>query len=306
MNKINQTEAMRVLVAIAEEGGFSAAARKLRLQQSAVSRVVGALEDSLGVALLTRTTRKLSFTESGLRYLSESRRILSEIDELNQDVRRTRDVPQGNLKISLPTAFGRWVVVPRLARFCERYPDVRLEVHLEDRLVDLVAEAYDVVIRVGESGDSRVTSRKLALIKRGVFVARKLRSKIGPIESPTDLARYPLVAFDDRVDPASTWTFTQGRSRQRIRFEHVNAINQLDGVYQLACDGLGVAQLPLFMGHDSRAGGRLVRVLADWELAGDVSNVDRVYALFTGGQKMGAKLRVFLDYIVEELSRLKE
>ena len=302
---INQTEVMRILVAIAGEGGFSAAARKLRLQQSSVSRSISSLENELGVALLNRTTRKISFTEDGLTYLAESRRILTEIDNLNASVRKTREVPQGTLRISLSTAFGKWVVIPVLAEFKMKYPEVSLEVHLEDRLVDIVSEAYDVVIRVGETEDSRVTSRKIAIVRRGIFVSKKLMKTLGPIRNPTDLERYPAVIFDDRADPAATWTFTQSKTRLRIRFKSATAVNQLDGVYRLVCDGLGVAQLPLFIGSESGNTGQLEQVLPEWDFAGEIGNYDRVYALFTGGRKMSAKVRVFLDYLVKKLSQIE-
>lgn len=299
---INQIEAMRVLVKIAEAGSFSAAAQKLRIQQSSVSRIISKLENELGVTLLTRSTRKLSLTEAGSVYLTESRRILAELENLHSTIKKTREVPNGILRISLSTAFGKWVVLPLLMSFKSKYPQVQLEIHLEDRLVDIISEAYDLVIRVGESEDSRVTSRKIAVIRRGLFVSKELIKIHGPIRKPSDLEKYPLISFDDRVEHAPSWTLLHGKIKEKVRFKSVTSVNQLDGIHLLVRDGLGIAQLPLFMGNDERIRTSLQRVLPEWNLSGDVGNTDRVYALFTGGKNMTAKVRVFLDYLVDQLS----
>src|SRR5579885_1918001 len=160
---INKFEAMQAFVAVVEEGGFSAAARKLRLQQSSLSRVVSQLESELATTLLTRTTRKLSLTEAGHQYLLESKRLLADLNDLESRMKRIRERPEGVLRINMSAAFGKWMVVPILAEFKRRFPEVILEVTLEDRLVDLISEGFDVVIRVGGSDDSRVTGRKVAL-----------------------------------------------------------------------------------------------------------------------------------------------
>ena len=300
---INKIEAMQAFIAVAEEGGFSAAARKLRVQQSALSRIVSSLESEFATSLMTRTTRKLALTEAGHQYLQESKRLLAELADLEARMKKIREEPRGILRINLSTAFGKWVVVPILAEFKRNYPDVVLEIHMEDRLIDLVSEGFDVVIRVGASEDSRVTGRKVAVVRRGLFLSKQLLKKNGPISEPSDLSRFPAIHFDDRVQSHPKWTLGQGRTKQTVSIPSSTVVNQLDGVFQLACDGLGVAQLPLFIASGPRASDHLVRVLPEWDVYGEVGNMDRVYALFTGGKNASAKVRVFVDFLVNKLSQ---
>ncbi len=294
---------MKIFIEISEEGGFSAAARKLRLQQSAVSRTLGLLEAEFATPLLTRTTRKFSLTEAGTRYLLESKRILADVEALESKLKRIREEPRGILRINLSTAFGKWAVVPLLADFKRLFPEVTLEIHLEDRLVDLISEGFDVVIRVGGTEDSRVTARKIAIVRRGLFASKMLLKKEGPILKPADLERFPAIIFDDRAHPDQKWILAQGRSKQVVKIKALTTVNQLDGIFELACDGLGVAQLPLFIARSARGPEQIQQVLPDWEILGEVGSMDRVYALFTGGRNCSAKVRVFVDYLVDCLSK---
>lgn len=306
MPSINYLEGMKLFIEVVESGGFSAAARKLRMQQSTVSRVIGDLEADYKTALLTRTTRKMVLTEAGHTFLAESRKILAEVDDLQGRMRRIREEPRGLLRIGLPTTFGRLFVVPALAEFKVKYPDISLEVHLEDRLVDIVAEGYDVVIRVGASDDSIVTSRKIAIVRRGLFVSKSLSRKLGPISSPRDLERYPAVLFGERMPAQPKWVFSQGRSKQSVFIPSATCVNQLDSICTLVKDGLGVAHLPLFLIDPEAKSQTIERVLLDWDVIGDIENSAGVFALFAGGAKVSAKVRVFVDHLVHRLSRLRE
>jgi DNA-binding transcriptional LysR family regulator len=302
MPSIDQLESMKVFIAIVESGSFSAAARKLRLQQSTISRVIGGLEDEYNTVLLNRTTRKMTLTEAGHAYLSDSRRILAEVDELNIRMKRIREEPKGLLRLGLPTAFGKLIVVPTLSEFKRRFPDIMLEIHHDDRLVDIIAEGYDVVIRVGGSQDSLITSRKIALVRRGLFVAKSLLKKLGPVVSPQDLSRFPALLFDDRAPEVPKWTLSKGRNRVSVPIPSLTAVDQLDSLHTLLKEGLGVAYAPLFFMET--AGTPIERVLPDWDVVGDLEASSGVYALFPGGSKVSAKVRVFVDFLVERLSRM--
>lgn len=306
MDRINQIEGMKLFVEVVESGGFSAAARKLRLQQSTVSRIIGQLEAEYNTVLLTRTTRKMVLTEAGHIFLAESRRLIAEIENLSERLRRTREEPKGTLRIGLSISFGRLFVVPTLAEFKANYPEISLEVHLEDRLVDFVAEGYDVVIRVGASEDTFVTSRKLAIVRRGMFVAKSLIKKLGPIKTPKDLEKYPAILFEERIPTSPKWTLVQGRSKQHIPIRSVTCVNQLDSICDLVQAGLGVAYVPLFLANSATRGHAVERVLSDWDIEDDIESTAGVYALFLGGPKVSAKVRVFVDHLVHHLSRLQE
>jgi hypothetical protein len=297
---------MKLFIEVVDGGGFSAAARKLRVQQSTVSRIISQLETEYNTILLTRTTRKMVLTEAGHILLAESRRMIAEMDDLCLRLRRTREEPKGLLRIGLSTTFGRLFVVPTLAGFKAKYPDITLEVHLEDRLVDFISEGYDVVIRVGDSEDSFVTSRKLAVVRRGMFVAKSLKNKLGPISSPQDLEKYPAVLFEDRMPTSPQWTLSKGRSKQHIPIREATCVNQLDSICDLVQAGLGVAHVPLFLADAAVRGHSVERVLSEWDVVGDIDSTAGVYALFLGGPKVSAKVRVFVDHLVHHLSRLQD
>ncbi len=299
---INHLDAMKTLIAISETGSFSLAAKKLHVQQSSVSRLVSRLEYELDAQILIRTTRKLYFTEAGLKYLSESKKILSQIQSLNEDLKENQTSPKGLLKISLPTALGKGIILSELAGFRNRYPDIDLELHLEDHFVDLVAGSYDVAIRVGESDPSSLTSKKIAVVRRGIFVSRKLQEKLGEIKHPADLSKYPLLSFDEHWNPHTSWNLSQGKQRVKVHFSRVISINQLEGAHLLAQEGLGVVRLPLFMGNQNAAHTPLTQVLHGWEISGRTGSIDRVYALFMGGKHTSAKVRVFVNYLIQRLS----
>jgi DNA-binding transcriptional LysR family regulator len=172
-------------------------------------------------------------------------------------------------------------------------------------LVDIVAEGYDVVIRVGASDDSFVTSRKIAVVRRGLFVSKSLLKKLGPISTPRDLEKYPAILFEERMPVQPKWIFSQGRSKQSVLIPSATCVNQLDGICTLVRDGLGVAHVPLFLIDSGGKGQELERVLPDWDVVGDIENSAGVFALFSGGPKVSAKVRVFVDHLVSRLSRLQ-
>jgi DNA-binding transcriptional LysR family regulator len=305
MRRIDQLASMRTFIAVVETGSFSAAARKLRVQQSTISRTVGALEEAYNAALLSRTTRKMKLTEAGHAFLADSRKILSEVDDLNARMKRIHEEPKGLLRIGLSTAFGKLIVAPTLPEFKQRFPGVTLEVHHDDRLVDIIAEGYDVVIRVGRSDDSLITSRKIAVVKRGLFGAKSLIRKLGPITTPQDLSRYPALLFGERVPVSPKWQLTKGRSRVSVPITSVTSVDQIDSLHALMSYGLGITYAPLFLTDTGMSGPPIERVLPDWDVIHRLEPTSGVYALFPGGAKVSAKVRVFVDFLVERMSAMR-
>jgi DNA-binding transcriptional LysR family regulator len=237
MANIDQLEGMRVFIAVVEGGSFSEAARKLHVQQSTISRAIGGLEEEYNTILLNRTTRKMTLTEAGHSFLAESRKILADVNDLNSRMKRIREEPKGLLRIGLSTAFGKLIVVPTLTEFKRKFPAITLEIHHDDRLVDIIAEGYDVVIRVGGSEDSLITSRKIAVVRRGIFGAKSLFKKLGSVETPQDLARYPAIVFEDHVPASPKWTLTKGRNRVSVPISSITSVDQLDSLYTLLKGG---------------------------------------------------------------------
>ena len=304
MGSINQLESMRVFIAVVECGGFSQAARKLRLQQSGISRIVGALEEEYDAVLLNRTTRKMTLTEAGQIYLSDSRKILAEVEELTGRMKRIQEEPKGLLRIGLSTAFGKLIIIPKLSQFKSKYPDISLEIHHDDRLVDIIAEGYDLVIRVGGSSDSLITSRKIAVVRRGLFGAKSLLKELGPIETPQDLARFPALVHENLAPSSSNWTLVKGRNRVTVPAASATSVDHLDSLYLLLKQGIGVAYVPLFFAEISETGPSIERILPDWNVIHQLQPTSSVYALFPSGSKTSAKVRVFVDFLVQQLSEL--
>jgi DNA-binding transcriptional LysR family regulator len=190
-----------------------------------------------------------------------------------------------------------------LAEFKRRYPEITLEIHVEDRMVDVVGESFDVVLRVGASPDSFITSRKIAVVRRGLLIAESLIKRSGGVTRPADLARFPALWFNDRVPVPPRWVVTQGRRRETVPISEITSVNQLDGLHALLVGGMGVAHAPLFF---APPGSGLRQVLPEWEVRGALDAQSGVYALFPGGAHASAKVRVFVDYLVECFARAEK
>lgn len=178
---------MKIFVRIVETGSFSAVAKEENILQPAVSKQLGALEQSLGVRLLNRTTRRISLTEAGKEYYERCHRILDDIDELETQVTGLQNKPAGTLRVNAPVAFGQVHMLPLLISFRHQYPDVAIELSLDDRFADLVQEGYDVAIRFGELSDSQLVARHVGSSSRMCVATPAYLSKFGTPKTPADL-----------------------------------------------------------------------------------------------------------------------
>ena len=202
---------MHIFTRVVEQGGFSAAARHLKLTPSAVSKQITRLEDRLGIRLLNRTTRRLSLTEEGKAFYERSSAILGEIEDAELAVSDARDQPRGTLKINAPVAFGRRQLVPLLPEFMRRYPELRIELDLIDQTVNLLEEGIDVLIRaVAELGDSSHVARKLASASRVVCAAPDYIRRHGKPKTPDALRRHNCLLFN-HPSSINDWNFKDGQ-----------------------------------------------------------------------------------------------
>lgn len=292
--------AMQSFVRVAQLGSFSQAAKLLGSNQSSVSRLVQALEEQLGVQLLHRTTRKLNLTEPGRAFLEEASRILADIEALTAQTRDLQSSPRGHLKVGMPLAFGRVFVIPKLAAFKRLYPEVTLEVSLDDRMIDVVQEGFDLVIRVGRLSDSAHRSRKLAIVER-VLVASPSLWADAP-STPEALEKVPAIIFESTRSLHPSWVLTKQRQRREIPIRDFISVNHLESIALLAGDGLGVAQLPSWLVQADLERGTLQRVLPDWSISGKMENQSAVHAIFPATRRQSAKVRVFVDFLVKAMS----
>jgi DNA-binding transcriptional LysR family regulator len=236
----DRLQELTVFVRVGETGSFTRAARDMNLSQPSVSRIVGELEARLGVKLLLRTTRRLSLTAAGEKFLERARGILAELDNA-EDAARGVDSLRGALRVTLPVVFGTREVIPRLPDFLERHPLLRMELRVSDLYQDLVAEGVDVAIRLGRLSDSTFGVRKLATLERYVVASPAYLKARGTPKSPADLASHDCI-FGPNGFGRESWTFK--RRDTVISVDVTGRLHTESGpaLYASAMAGLGIAQ----------------------------------------------------------------
>ena len=281
--------AMKTFVAVEEEGSFAAAGRKLNLSKPVVSKQIASLEDHLGTRLLNRTTRRNSLTEAGRLYLDHARSVLEQI-ATTEDVLAEQSVePQGVLRISAPVSYGQFAIAPLLPDFLDAFPQLRLELDLTDRFVDLVEEGIDVAIRVGGDMESNLIGRAIDETRHGYFASPAYVKKYGIPASKRDLAQHRCLVFAQGTR-MTDWEIS-GRG-----FAPAWAVrcSSGDGLRRLALEGAGIAFLPdFFVATDVRAK-RLVQLPF-----GGAQRTLTIRALYAHRAFLPLKVRVFLDHLTE-------
>jgi DNA-binding transcriptional LysR family regulator len=280
-------------VKVVQTGSFTRAAEQLRTQKAHVSRVVSQLEAELGVRLLERTTRSLSLTEIGREFFERAVGILGAADDARRAVQQAQGEPRGTLRLSCGVEFGMLAVNRWVRDYLLRHPDVNVDLEMTGRVVDIVHEGFDLAVRVGPLADSTLAARKLGELRYGLFAAPDYLRRHPPPRQPGDLAQHALIRFSgSRL--RLVWTFTRGADTQRVEpVARLNANNSF-AVRDAAVDALGIAQLPLLLAQPEVDAGRLVPVLADWQLPSAP-----VHAVFASARYLTPKVRAFIDLAVE-------
>jgi len=295
-NGVDRAWELEVFSAVASGGSFSAAGRKLLLTPSAVSRTVDRIEARLGARLLLRTTRALTLTAEGQTYLSAARRILADLDEAEQVI-ADQGAPRGRIRVSAAVAHGRICLVPLLGEFVRRYPNITVDISLTDQTVDVAAGQADVAIRFGPLQDSALMARRLGENGRTVVASPDYLARWGVPETPEDLHHHNCLNFNfRRAEPV--WPFRKNGEDYALSIPGIIEANSGDTLAQLALDGVGITRVGNFSIVQALAEGRLVPVLE----AFNPGDKEVFYAVFVGGEHMPARLRVFVDYLVERFA----
>jgi DNA-binding transcriptional LysR family regulator len=285
--------AMRVYVAVVENGSLVGAAEGLNTSSAAISRHIAALEAHLGARLLNRTTRRLSMTDAGQDFFARAHQILADVAEAEALAGESAAKPAGLLRISAPLSFGILRMSQWLPGFIARYPDLRLDVDLTDRVVDLAHDGIDVAVRIArQPASTNVIARRIAPIPVVACAAPAYLSRRGRPQVPADLDAHDTLSFS-YLSTGDDWTFRDGAGREttvRIR-PQVHATNG-DILCELAVRGLGVIYQPDFVVERHIATGALEPVLTDWTTGGLT-----LYALYLSRKFLSAKVRVFIDYL---------
>ncbi|MGH1484913.1 MAG: LysR family transcriptional regulator [Cellvibrionaceae bacterium] len=302
MDKLNL---INNFLAVARLGRFAAASAHLGVDPSTVSKSIQQLEGYLGVRLFNRTTRKLQLTQAGERYRDKCVDLLGGLELCEQELHLDQQLPKGVLKINLPVAYGQLYIVPMLGRFCDRYPEIQLEVSLTDDYIDMVSHSIDVAIRSGHLNDSRLVARQLSPMDFATCAAPSFLSQTKTINA-SNIKKQPWILYrflhTGRTMPIYAIS-GNGKQRKYSEFSPEPRLIVSDGLSMVtACkSGIGLMQAPHFLVRDAVEKGELEIVQSYYR-----SENFNVYAYYTHKTYMPAKVRVFLDFLVEELEKIGE
>ncbi len=291
MDRLTELEAF---VQVVDHGGFTDAARKLGLSKSAVSKHVAALEARLAVRLLNRTTRRVSPTELGLAYYDRARVVLAEVVEADSMVTAMQATPKGSLRVSAPVTFGVRQLSAAVADFLRAHPHVDVNLVLDDRFVELVAEGFDLAIRIGMLADSSLKARKLAETRVLMVASPEYLAEMGAPRSIDDLNAHRLLHYSN-LATGNFWRLrgASGDERQ-VRAGGRLTVNNGESLLKAAEAGLGVVMAPAFIVGDAVEAGRLVEVLPE-----RVRETLGIHAVHPEGRFPQPKLRAFIDFLAE-------
>lgn len=292
----NRSAEMEVFVRAVDLGGFTNAAKKLRLTPSGVSKLISRLETRLGTRLLNRTTRKLTLTEEGQAFYHRALRILAEMEEAEREA-ASGAAPRGRLTVNSNIPFGMLHLMPLIPRFLAAHPDITLDLVLTDTLIDLMQERADVAIRVGPLRASRLVARKLGTSRMVVVAAPQYLARFGTPKTPADVAEHRGVGW---TFPRAIrgWPFKRGDRIEDAMPPPVARVSDGEAARRLALGGVGLARLALFhIGPDIEAG-RLVPVLQSYN-PGDREDIHAVYV--GNSAPLPARVRAFIDFLAEHV-----
>lgn len=280
-----------VFVQVAETRSFVAAGRALGISASAVGKRVARLEEKLGVRLFHRSTRSIALTAEGTLFLERSRRILAEIEATELELSRTAGAPRGRLRVSLPLVSS--LVLPVLADFMAEYPEIELDLDFTDRLVDVIEEGFDVVVRTGQLSDSRLSARRLGAFRLLVVGSPAYLERHGVPRRPADLAAHACLHYRfSNTGKLEPWPLRRLPGEPEPLLPIAMVCNNIETRVCFALRGRGLACLPDFAIHDALAEGRLRSVLDDY-----MEGTGNFYLLWPSGRQVSPRLRAFIDFM---------
>jgi DNA-binding transcriptional LysR family regulator len=290
---MDRIDAMQAFVAVADFRSFAPAARKLGLSPSAVTRLVAALEERLGARLLQRTTRSVTLTDVGARYLERARRVLADVEEAEGSAQDERARPSGRLVVSAPIGFGRLHVSPVMSAYLKRYPEVSGELRLADRLVNLVEDGVDLAVRIGHLADSSLVARHVGEMRRIVVASSGYLKRRGEPKTPEAVASHETIQFG-ATTASPDWRFVSDGSEIRVACTPRFVTNSADAAIQYAEQDGGLTRVLAYQAADAIKAGRLKIVLAKFE-----PPAMPIHVVYPTSRLLSAKVRTFIDLVIE-------
>ena len=283
---------MAVFARVVESAGFSTAARDLDLSKAAVSKAVARLESHLGVRLLNRTTRKLTPTEAGIAFHAYCKQVVTQAEEAEQHLGQLQSAPRGTLRLGVPLSFGLAQVAKVLPSFQHRYPEVEVELVFVDGQLDMVADAFDLALEVGEPADSSLIARRLTTSRNVIVASPDYIARNGAPLTPADLQKHPCLLSSCAV--GGRWDFVGHGRAESVYVSGPFRSNFLLGMREAVLAGQGIARMPSFCVADDLAAGRLKCLFSDW-----THKPEGIYALYPHRKHLPAKVKAAIDYFLE-------
>lgn len=294
---IRDLDALRTFVGIATLGSFAQAAEKHGVSRAIASKRVADLEAELGVKLINRTTRSLSLTEAGRKLLAAADGIFGMLENVVEDIRSGDATPRGVLRVSAPMSFGVRHLSGMVDSFLQENPEIAVELTLDDRVVNLVEEGFDVAIRIRALADSSLTARRLATARMALCAAPAYLARRGAPRHPRDLAQHDGLVYD-YMARQGVWCFTREGEAEDVRVAGRLHGNNGDVLLQAAVDGLGVVMTPTFIAHEAIRSGALVLLLPEWRAV-----EPGLYAVMPPGRVDALKVRAFIEHLARKIGK---
>ncbi|WP_224371968.1 LysR family transcriptional regulator [Hyalangium versicolor] len=293
---MDRLETLRVFVAVAEESGFAAAARRLAMSPPAVTRAVSALEERLGTRLLHRTTRTVRLTDAGRQFLTDCKRILGELEEAEASAAGSQTELRGMLTVTASMMFGRMYVAPIVLDFLARHPQVVARTVLLDRVVDLLDEGVDVAVRIAHLPDSSLNAIRVGTVRRVVCASPRYLAEHGRPRTPAELSRFDAITFSQTASQQHGWSFTSGSKVQTVTPPSRLIVNATEVAIAAAVAGRGLTSVLSYQVASEVRRGQLQLVLEDYELP-----AIPIHIVHAEGRRANARVRAFVDFAVERL-----
>ena len=292
---MDRFDAMQAFVRVAESGSFTKAADTMHVSKTTVTQLVQQLEARLRVKLLHRTTRRIQVTADGAAYYERAVRLLADLDDAETSLSSAAAAPRGRLRVDVPSPLARLILVPALPDFHARYPDIQLDLGVSDRMVDLIGDNVDCVVRGGEIQDQSLIARRVGDLQLGVYSAPSYLRRAGRPAHPHDLedSHHRVVGFLwSRTGKTFPYAMRRGAEEVTVQGRYVLAVDDGNAYLAAGLAGMGVLWLPHYMAHSHLANGELAPVLEDWAL-----DPMPLYLAYPPNRHVSAKARVFIDWV---------
>ena len=292
---MDRFNAMQAFARVVETGSFTKAAETLHISKTSVTQLVQQLEARLRVKLLNRTTRKVNATADGAAYYERVIKLLADMDDAETSLSNAVVSPRGRLRVDVPSPFARMILIPALPAFYAQYPDIQLDMGVSDRMVDLIDESVDCVVRGGELTDLSLVARRVGELSVGVYAAPSYLQKTGVPSHPRALSAPPhyVVGFKWRAGLASLYTLHRETESVSVQGRHMITVDDGNAGLAAGLAGLGALWLPDYMAREHVAHGELVPLFDEWHL-----DPMPLFIAFPPNRHVSAKLRVFIDWVV--------